>query len=133
MTTSAPPPCFPTRRRNYRQLVETTVELANKVGSAEIVGRVVEDMKDESEQYRRMVLETTDKVVSALGTADIDARLEELLVDGLLYAFQEQVGLGPFSLLAGYAQSVSVIVWRVASVLWRVALGGTDTSCARRP
>ncbi|MEW5298864.1 MAG: hypothetical protein WDW36_001940 [Sanguina aurantia] len=78
-------------KRNYRQLVETTVELANKVGSAEIVGRVVEDMKDESEQYRRMVLETTDKVVSALGTADIDARLEELLVDGLLYAFQEQV------------------------------------------
>lgn len=71
--------------------METTVELANKVGSAEIVGRVVEDMKDESEQYRRMVLETTDKVVSALGTADIDARLEELLVDGLLYAFQEQV------------------------------------------
>ncbi|MEW5308439.1 MAG: hypothetical protein WDW38_000401 [Sanguina aurantia] len=81
----------PPSRRNYRQLVETTVELANKVGSAEIVGRVVEDMKDESEQYRRMVLETTDKVVSALGTADIDARLEELLVDGLLYAFQEQV------------------------------------------
>lgn len=58
---------------------------------SEIVGRVVEDLKDEAEPYRRMVMETIDKVVSALGAADIDARLEELLVDGILYAFQEQV------------------------------------------
>lgn len=49
-------------RRNYRALVETTVELANKVGASEIVGRIVEDLKDENEQYRRMVVETIDKV-----------------------------------------------------------------------
>ncbi|PON95285.1 Coatomer beta subunit [Trema orientale] len=48
-------------RRNYRQLVETTVEMANKVGVADIVGRVVEDLKDESEPYRRMVMETIEK------------------------------------------------------------------------
>ena len=30
-------------------------------------------------------------MVRDLGTADIDARLEELLIDGILYAFQEQV------------------------------------------
>jgi hypothetical protein len=29
-------------------------------------------------------------VVRDLGTADVDARLEELLIDGILYAFQEQ-------------------------------------------
>ena len=79
-------------RRNYRALVETTVALADKVGCAEIVGRVVEDLKDESEPYRRMVMETIEKVVSNLGSSDIDARLEELLVGGILYAFQEQVG-----------------------------------------
>ena len=62
-----------------------------QVGSAEIVGRVVEDLKDESEPYRRMVMETIDKVVKDLGSADLDARLEELLIDGILYAFQEQV------------------------------------------
>jgi hypothetical protein len=62
-----------------------------QVGVSEIVGRVVEDLKDEAEPYRRMVMETIDKVVTALGAADIDARLEELLVDGILYAFQEQV------------------------------------------
>jgi splicing factor 3B subunit 1 len=58
---------------------------------SDIVGRIVEDLKDESEPYRRMVMETIDKVVSALGSADIDSRLEELLIDGILYAFQEQV------------------------------------------
>ena len=81
-------------RRNYRALVETTVELANKVGSSAIVERVVDDLKDESEPYRRMVMETIDKVVSNLGAADIGARLEEQLIDGILYAFQEQVSCG---------------------------------------
>ena len=32
-------------RRNYRQVVETTVELAQKAGVAEIVGRIVDDLK----------------------------------------------------------------------------------------
>ena len=61
------------------------------------MGRIVEDLKDESEPYRRMVMETADKVVRDLGTADIDARLEELLIDGILYAFQEQVDFSPAS------------------------------------
>jgi splicing factor 3B subunit 1 len=78
-------------RRNYRALVETTVSIADKVGCAEIVGRIVEDLKDESEPYRRMVMVTIDKVVGALGASDVGARLEELLVDGILYAYQEQM------------------------------------------
>ena len=57
-------------RRNYRQLVETTVEIANKVDVADIVGRIVEDLKDESEPYRRMVMETIEKVVTNLGASD---------------------------------------------------------------
>lgn len=43
-------------------MVETTVELANKVGCAEIVGRIVDDLKDSKEDYRRMVMETIEKV-----------------------------------------------------------------------
>ena len=35
-------------------------------------------------------METIEKVVAKLGVSDIDARLEELLIDGILYAFQEQ-------------------------------------------
>eukprot|EP00435_Cladocopium_sp_Y103_P018049 s482_g4.t1 len=75
-------------RRNYRQLVDTTVEIANKVGGADIIGRIVEDLKDASEPYRKMVMETIDKVIGNLGVADIDSRLEEQIIDGIVYAFQ---------------------------------------------
>eukprot|EP00579_Thalassiosira_antarctica_P030205 CAMPEP_0202029318 /NCGR_PEP_ID=MMETSP0905-20130828/63912_1 /ASSEMBLY_ACC=CAM_ASM_000554 /TAXON_ID=420261 /ORGANISM="Thalassiosira antarctica, Strain CCMP982" /LENGTH=1341 /DNA_ID=CAMNT_0048593067 /DNA_START=13 /DNA_END=4038 /DNA_ORIENTATION=- len=77
-------------RRNYRQVIETTEELANKVGCSDILSRIVDDLKDDSEPYRRMVMETTQKVLENLGSGDIDDRLEERLIDGILYAFQEQ-------------------------------------------
>ena len=77
-------------RRNYRQLVETTVELANKVGGAEIIGRIVEDLTDDSEAYRKMVMETIEKIISNLGVSDISPELENLLVEGMLFAFQDQ-------------------------------------------
>jgi splicing factor 3B subunit 1 len=77
-------------RRNYNQVIETTEELANKVGCADIVVRVVDDLKDDAEPYRRMVMETVKRVISNLGSSDIDERLEERLIDGILYAFQEQ-------------------------------------------
>lgn len=66
------------------------MEIATKVGATEIITRIVDDLKDESEQYRKMVMETIEKVMSALGSDEIDARLEEQLIDGILYAFQEQ-------------------------------------------
>lgn len=77
-------------RRNYRQVVSTTTELANKVGCSEIITRIADDLKDDNEPYRRMVLETVEKTLAKLGAGDIDQRLEEVIVDGILYAFQEQ-------------------------------------------
>jgi len=77
-------------RRNYQQVIETTEELANKVGCSDIIIRIVDDLKDDSEPYRRMVMETIQKVLTNLGAGDIDERLEERLIDGILYAFQEQ-------------------------------------------
>ena len=40
----------------------------------------------------QMVMETIDKIITNLGVSDVDQRLEEQLVDGMLYAFQEQTG-----------------------------------------
>lgn len=77
-------------RRNYNQVIETTEELANKVGCSDVISRIVDDLKDDSEPYRRMVMETVKKVLENLGAGDIDERLEERLIDGILYAFQEQ-------------------------------------------
>ncbi|KAF7232024.1 hypothetical protein EG68_10137 [Paragonimus skrjabini miyazakii] len=114
-------------RRNYRQLVDTTVEIANKVGAAEIISRIVDDLKDESEQYRKMVMETIEKVMSALGSAEIDARLEEQLIDGILYAFQEQ-STEDVVMLTGFGTIVQTLGKRVkpylpqicGTILWRL-------------
>ncbi|KAI8371733.1 splicing factor 3B subunit 1 [Radiomyces spectabilis] len=114
-------------RRNYKQVVETTVELANKVGVAEIVGRIVEGLKDESEPYRKMVMETIENVVSQLGAADIDPRLEELLIDGILYAFQEQT-VEDVIMLNGFGTVVNALGMRIKpylqqicyTILWRL-------------
>ncbi|XP_065896764.1 splicing factor 3B subunit 1-like isoform X2 [Dysidea avara] len=114
-------------RRNYKQLVDTTVELANKVGSAEIISRVVEDLKDDNEQYRKMVMEAIEKVMSNLGATDVDSRLEEQLIDGILYAFQEQTN-EDVVMLNGFGVVVNALGGRVkpylpqicGTILWRL-------------
>jgi len=108
-------------RRNYNSLVETTSAIAEKAGCSEIVGRIVEDLKDESEPYRKMVMEAIDKVVSSLGTADIDARLEELLIDGMLYAYQEQnVDESPV-VLNGFGTVINALGERAAPYLPQIS------------
>ena len=77
-------------RRNYRELVDTTVELSVKVGAMPILSRLIGDLKDESELYRKMVMETIERVMAGQGVSEMDQRTEEQLMDGLLYAFQEQ-------------------------------------------
>ncbi|KAL7116302.1 hypothetical protein ACP275_04G234200 [Erythranthe tilingii] len=104
-------------RRNYKQLVETTVEIAYKVGVPDILGRIVEDLSDESELYRRMVMETIEKVVADLGSSDIDARLEELLIDGILYALQEQTSDDANVMLNGFGAVVNSLGQRVKPYL----------------
>jgi len=114
-------------RRNYRQLVDTTVEIANKVGAAEIVQKIVDDLKDENEQYRKMVMETIDKILANLGADEIDHALEEQLIDGILYAFQEQT-TEDVVMLNGFGTVVNTLGKRVkaylpqicGTVLWRL-------------
>lgn len=87
------------------------------MGCADIVGRIVEDLKDESEPYRRMVMETIDKVVHELGSSDLDARLEELLIDGILYAFQEQASDDANVMLNGFGTVVNSLKMRAKPYL----------------
>lgn len=96
-------------RRNYKQVVETTVAIAAKVGCAEVVSRIVDDLKDESEPYRKMVMEAIELIVQDQGASEIDTRLEEQLVDGLLYAFQEQVSDETQSMLSGFGTVVNAL------------------------
>jgi splicing factor 3B subunit 1 len=108
-------------RRNYTQVVETTEELANKVGCSDIVSRMVDDLKDDSEPYRRMVMETVRKVLDNLGAGDIDGRLEERLIDGILYAFQEQAVDASISGASGLGRESQIMLDGFGAVV--VALG----------
>ncbi|KAH6709647.1 armadillo-type protein [Leptodontidium sp. MPI-SDFR-AT-0119] len=124
--------CFWVRRmamdkRNYRQVVETTVDLGQKVGVSEIVERIVNNLKDESEAYRKMTVETIEKVVASLGAADIGERLEERLIDGILHSFQEQ-SVEDIVMLNGFGTVVNALGTRckpylpqiVSTILWRL-------------
>ncbi|XP_046919406.2 splicing factor 3b subunit 1 isoform X1 [Dermatophagoides farinae] len=114
-------------KRNYRQLVDTTVEIANKVEAAEIITRIVDDLKDENEAYRKMVMETIEKIMSNLGASQIDSRLEEQLIDGILYSFQEQT-TEDMVMLNGFGTVVNTLGKRVkpylpqicGTILWRL-------------
>ena len=114
-------------KRNYRQVVETTVDLGQKVGASEIVERVVNNLKDESEAYRNMTVETIEKVIASLGAADVGERLEERLVDGMLFAFQEQ-SIEDIVMLNGFGTVVNALGTRckpylpqiVSTILWRL-------------
>lgn len=114
-------------KRNYRQVVETTVDLGQKVGVGEIVERIVNNLKDESEAYRKMTLETVEKVIASLGAADIGERLEERLIDGVLHSFQEQ-SVEDIVMLNGFGTVVNALGTRckpylpqiVSTILWRL-------------
>ncbi|CAK9779913.1 ARM repeat-containing protein [Cutaneotrichosporon oleaginosum] len=134
-------------RRNYKQLVDTTVELATKAGVSEIVGRITNDLKDESEPYRKMVMETIQKVVQANGAADIDERMEQLLIDGIIFSFQEQtledtVMLDGFAAVVGalggrvkpyLPQIVSMILWRLTNKSAKVRMLAADLTTKLAP
>lgn len=87
--------CFWTRRmafdrRNFKAVVDSTLTIATKIGGAYVIGRLADDLKNDSEPYRRMVVETVHKVADKLGLSDVDSSLEMRMLDGLLFAFQEQ-------------------------------------------
>ncbi|KAH5083327.1 hypothetical protein HBI52_004210 [Parastagonospora nodorum] len=103
-------------KRQYRQVVDTTVDLAQKAGVSEIVGRIVNNMKDENEAYRKMTVETIDKVISTLGAHDVDQRLEEQLIDGVLVAFQDQTIEDPI-VIDGFATVVNALGERTKTYL----------------
>lgn len=114
-------------KRIYRQVVETTVDLGQKVGASEILERIVVNLKDESEPYRKMTVETVEKVVASLGAADVGERLEERLIDGILHAFQEQ-SVEDIVMLNGFGSVVNALGTRckpylpqiVSTILWRL-------------
>ena len=86
-------PAVTAQKRVCAPLVATTIDLASRVGVSAIVERVVGGLHDPSQHHARVVLETVDKIVQQLGAADLSPQLEKRLVEGILFAFQQQLNL----------------------------------------
>ncbi|KAK7033247.1 putative splicing factor 3b subunit 1 [Favolaschia claudopus] len=114
-------------RRNYKQVVDTTVALAKKAGALSVVDKVVDGLKDESEPFRKMSIEAISAIVAALGVSGVNERTEARLVDGVLYAFQEQT-TDDYILLDGFGVIVNALGVRskpyltqiISTILWRL-------------
>ncbi|KAF5103717.1 hypothetical protein D0Z03_000089 [Geotrichum reessii] len=115
-------------KQSYRLVVETTLVLAQKVGVSDVIERIVDVLKDESEPFRKMAVETVDIVLSALGAGDVSERLEVRLIDGILTAFQEQT-VQDVVLLNGFGTTVAALGTRtkpyipqiVSTILFRLS------------
>lgn len=107
-------------RRNYRQLVETTVEIAKKVGAGEVIRRTVDGLKDESEPFRTMVAETCELVVQELGASEVTPDLEASLLEGLVYAFFNQTTEQNEGLLNGFGTIVNALGKRCKPYISRI-------------
>ena len=104
-------------RRNYALVVDSTLAIAVKFSGAEVVRRLVEGLKDESEPFRRMVVETIDKIAVELGLTDIAPKLEEKLIDGMSWAFQEHSNNNAGSSSGGGGNNSPAVLTALARVL----------------
>merc|ERR1719510_328070 len=62
-------------------------------------------------------METIDSIVEKMGVADVDQKLEEFLIDGILYAFQEQTGEDSHVMLKGFGTVVNALGLRTKPYL----------------
>jgi splicing factor 3B subunit 1 len=71
-------------RRTARQLIETTVDLAKRIGAAAVLFYLVDRLKDrESDHFQKITLEAIQRVVEKVGTIDVSADLLNRLVESV--------------------------------------------------
>lgn len=81
-------------RRTAHLLVETTFELARKLGSVDVLLRLVPEMKDENDKFQGMVINAVRSVVEVAGTAACGEALVVALLDGAIAAVrQDELGM----------------------------------------
>ncbi|RLV96229.1 U2 snRNP component prp10 [Spathaspora sp. JA1] len=75
-----------------RLVVEATTHLANKFDFLALLDQIVIFTKDDNEQLRKLAIETINKMISNFPSEliGLDSQSELQLIDGIVYAFQEQ-------------------------------------------
>ena len=77
-----------TDNRNFKLCIDSTMELALKVGGGEIIRHIIDRLQDESDLLRKMTIEVIYKISMKIGFDDLEVKLEEPLIDSLLLNFQ---------------------------------------------
>ena len=127
-------------KRNYKQLIETTVELAKKIGGAEVIDKIVYSLKHENESFRKLGMEAIQQILEECGAADINHALEAQLMDSVLKAMHDQTtddnvilnGFGAVVNALGirskpyFAQIIGTIQWRLTSKSIRIRQQAAD-------
>jgi splicing factor 3B subunit 1 len=78
---------------------------------------LVDFLKDESEPFRQMAMSAIEKIIQNLGASDVDPRLEESMIDGILYAFSEQNAEDTNVIMTGFGTVVNALGLRVKPYL----------------
>ncbi|EAK90059.1 splicing factor 3B subunit1-like HEAT repeat containing protein [Cryptosporidium parvum Iowa II] len=76
-------------KRTSKLVINTTVSLSKQVGLEPILDGLLIFLRDGSETFRIQALETVRNVMEIVPVIHLEQRLEKLLVDGILYIFQE--------------------------------------------
>ena len=116
------------KRETQRILEETTNEIAQRVGAEEVIRRLVPLMKDKEEVFRSTVLNAIKNVISLMGVSDLDLKLEEQMMNGLLFAFQEQGGESTAAVVNCYGTVLKMLGVRAkpymsgitSTIKWRI-------------
>ncbi|KAL7716400.1 Splicing factor 3B subunit 1 [Entamoeba marina] len=95
-----------------KEVVDTALLLANKLGLRYVIEKIVVHLKDENEPFRKMTLLTLELLIQKYGLFEIDTDLEKRIFDGLLFAFIEQTsGDEGASALQGIANIMTVLIF----------------------
>eukprot|EP00127_Corallochytrium_limacisporum_P004196 Clim_evm141s157 gene=Clim_evmTU141s157 len=78
-----------TKRSTRTSLLETTVILGQVCSASDVCNYLVDGLTDGAEVYRLMVLEGVAKVLAEVASVDLEDRLQDRLVDGALFAYNE--------------------------------------------
>ncbi|ODV59506.1 U2 snRNP complex subunit HSH155 [Ascoidea rubescens DSM 1968] len=106
--------------RSSKMVIQTTHSLARKIGFSELVNKLIDILKDDSDSFRKMGAECIQNVISSLGTSDLSDRTVERLIDGLLVSFELQVTFDDQIILKSFGTTISSLDVRVKPFISKI-------------